>query len=132
MCILDGNKYNARCREVGEQRLEILKECEVLHNQKREPLLHSAAAKNDFHHPQARAARSSVQGQSDTLLGDRVLRRAALAITAQQDHWNCTRPQPALAFPANPVARDVRDQSIGERWVAVLCIGLFDSKSSCR
>jgi hypothetical protein len=54
VCILDGNKYNARCREVGEQRLEILEECEVLHNQKRDPLLHSSACKNDYHHPQAR------------------------------------------------------------------------------
>ena len=59
MCILDGNKYNARCREVGEQRLEILEECEVLHNQKRDPLLHSSACKNDYHLPPARF-RSSV------------------------------------------------------------------------
>ena len=56
VCILDGNKYNARCREVGEQRLEILEECEVLHNQKRDPLLHSSACKNDYHHPQACAS----------------------------------------------------------------------------
>ena len=58
VCILDGNKYNARCREVGEQRLEILEECEVLHNQKRDPLLHSSACKNDYHHPQARLCSS--------------------------------------------------------------------------
>ncbi len=29
VCILDGNKYTSRCREAGEQRLEILDECEV-------------------------------------------------------------------------------------------------------
>ena len=26
---MDGNKFNTRCREAGEQRLEILDECEV-------------------------------------------------------------------------------------------------------
>ena len=29
VCILDGNKYTSRCREMGEQRLDILDECEV-------------------------------------------------------------------------------------------------------
>lgn len=32
VCILDGNKYNTKCREAGEQRLEILDDCEVCHN----------------------------------------------------------------------------------------------------
>jgi hypothetical protein len=27
--VMDGNKFNTRCREAGEQRLEILDECEV-------------------------------------------------------------------------------------------------------
>ena len=30
VCILDGNRYNKRCREAGEQRLEILDDCEVI------------------------------------------------------------------------------------------------------
>lgn len=30
VCILDGNRYNKRCREAGEQRLDILDDCEVL------------------------------------------------------------------------------------------------------
>ena len=29
VCILDGNKYTSRCREMGEQRQDILDECEV-------------------------------------------------------------------------------------------------------
>jgi len=29
VCILDGNRYNKLCREAGEQRLDILDECEV-------------------------------------------------------------------------------------------------------
>ena len=29
VCILDGNRYNKMCREAGEQRLDILDECEV-------------------------------------------------------------------------------------------------------
>jgi hypothetical protein len=55
VCILDGNKYSTRCRETGEQRLEILDECEVLRNQKGEPLLASSIANNDASHPQASA-----------------------------------------------------------------------------
>ena len=39
LCILDGNKFNSRCREIGEQRMEVLDECEVLVNQKGEPLM---------------------------------------------------------------------------------------------
>ena len=39
LCILDGNKFNSRCREIGEQRLEVLDECEVLQKQKGEPLM---------------------------------------------------------------------------------------------
>lgn len=27
--VMDGNKFNTRCREAGEQRLDILEECEV-------------------------------------------------------------------------------------------------------
>ncbi len=42
-CILDGNKYNSRCREEGQQSWAILRDCMVLHNQRREPLLVSAA-----------------------------------------------------------------------------------------
>ncbi|KAK9803793.1 hypothetical protein WJX73_009593 [Symbiochloris irregularis] len=51
LCILDGNKYNTRVREAGEQRVEILDECEVLRNQKGDPLLIAAAANNDSQQP---------------------------------------------------------------------------------
>lgn len=49
--ILDGNKYNTRVREAGEQRVETLIDCEVLRNQKGEPLLTSAAGSNDATQP---------------------------------------------------------------------------------
>jgi hypothetical protein len=51
VCILDGNKYASRCREAGEQRSEILDECEVLRNQKGEPLLVAGSASNDATNP---------------------------------------------------------------------------------
>ncbi|KAK9803940.1 hypothetical protein WJX72_006604 [[Myrmecia] bisecta] len=50
-CILDGNKYNTRCRELGEQKLEVLSECEVLLNQKTEPLLVATGSNNDADSP---------------------------------------------------------------------------------
>ncbi|KAK9825886.1 hypothetical protein WJX81_001066 [Elliptochloris bilobata] len=50
--VMDGNKFNTRCREAGEQRLEILDECEVLLNQKGEPLLVAGSANNDAENPQ--------------------------------------------------------------------------------
>ncbi|MCJ1461803.1 hypothetical protein MMC07_000402 [Pseudocyphellaria aurata] len=59
LCILDGNKYNTRVREAGEQRIEILDECEVLSNQKGEPLLIAAAANNDATSPRLRLKFSS-------------------------------------------------------------------------
>ncbi|KAK9849495.1 hypothetical protein WJX84_011563, partial [Apatococcus fuscideae] len=49
--ILDGNKYNTRCREAGEQRSEIMDECEVLLNQKQEPLLTAGGCHNDLTAP---------------------------------------------------------------------------------
>ncbi|KAK9918510.1 hypothetical protein WJX75_004610 [Coccomyxa subellipsoidea] len=52
VCILDGNKYTSRCREAGEQRLEILDECEVMRNQRNEPLLVAGNANNDAENPQ--------------------------------------------------------------------------------
>lgn len=54
MCILDGNKYASRCREEGEQSWDILRDCMVLRNQRREPLLTSSACANDYETPQAR------------------------------------------------------------------------------
>ncbi len=53
-CILDGNKYAARCREEGEQSWDILRDCMVLRNQRREPLLTSSACANDYEAPQVR------------------------------------------------------------------------------
>ena len=38
-CIVNGNQYNTRCREEHTQRMDLLAECEVLHNQRSEPLL---------------------------------------------------------------------------------------------
>lgn len=52
LCILDGNKFNSRCREVGEQRMEILDECEVLKNQKGEPLMVAGGVANSVESPQ--------------------------------------------------------------------------------
>ncbi|DBA98922.1 hypothetical protein WJX77_006198 [Trebouxia sp. C0004] len=52
LCILDGNKYNSRCREIGEQRMEILDECEVLKNQKGEPLMVAGGVANSIESPQ--------------------------------------------------------------------------------
>ena len=52
LCILDGNKYNSRCREMGEQRMEILDECEVLKNQKGEPLMVAGGVANSIESPQ--------------------------------------------------------------------------------
>ena len=52
LCILDGNKFNSRCREIGEQRMEILDECEVLKNQKGEPLMVAGGVANSIESPQ--------------------------------------------------------------------------------
>ncbi len=52
LCILDGNKFNSRCREIGEQRMEILDECEVLKNQKGEPLMVAGGVANSNESPQ--------------------------------------------------------------------------------
>ena len=52
VCILDGNKYASRCREEGEQSWDILRDCMVLRNQRREPLLTSSACANDYETPQ--------------------------------------------------------------------------------
>lgn len=52
LCILDGNKFNSRCREMGEQRMEILDECEVLKNQKGEPLMVAGGVANSIESPQ--------------------------------------------------------------------------------
>lgn len=52
LCILDGNKFSSRCREVGEQRMEILDECEVLKNQKGEPLMVAGGITNTTETPQ--------------------------------------------------------------------------------
>jgi len=54
VCILDGNKYASRCREEGEESWDILRDCMVLRNQRREPLLTSSACANDFESPQVR------------------------------------------------------------------------------
>jgi hypothetical protein len=54
VCILDGNKYASRCREEGEQSWDILRDCMVLRNQRREPLLTSSACANDYETPQVR------------------------------------------------------------------------------
>ncbi|KAL3135970.1 PSII 6.1 kDa protein [Trebouxia sp. C0010 RCD-2024] len=52
LCILDGNKFNHRCREIGEQRVEVLDECEVLKNQKGEPLMVAGGVANSGDSPQ--------------------------------------------------------------------------------
>ena len=52
LCILDGNKFNSRCREIGEQRMEVLDECEVLKNQKGEPLMVAGGVANSIESPQ--------------------------------------------------------------------------------
>ena len=52
LCILDGNKFNSRCREMGEQRMEILDECEVLKNQKGEPLMIAGGTASSTETPQ--------------------------------------------------------------------------------
>ena len=44
LCIVNGNRYSTRCRETGEQRAELLTECEVLLNQKGDPLLVAAGS----------------------------------------------------------------------------------------
>ena len=44
LCIVNGNRYSTRCREAGEQRADLLSECEVLLNQKNEPLLAASGA----------------------------------------------------------------------------------------
>ena len=51
LCILDGNKFNSRCREMGEQ-MEILDECEVLKNQKGEPLMIAGGTASSTETPQ--------------------------------------------------------------------------------
>ena len=62
MCILDGNKYASRCREEGEQSWDILRDCMVLRNQRREPLLTSSAPANDYEAPQASDADAAAAG----------------------------------------------------------------------
>ena len=52
LCILDGNKFNSRCREIGEQRMQVLDECEVLKNQKGEPLMVAGGVANTVDSPQ--------------------------------------------------------------------------------
>lgn len=61
ICILDGNKYAGRCREEGEQSWDILRECMVLRNQRREPLLTSSQCANDYETPQVCTYHSSTR-----------------------------------------------------------------------
>jgi len=47
MCILDGNSYDAKCLEAGQEREEDLLACSILCNNKIQPLLvPSGAASN--------------------------------------------------------------------------------------
>lgn len=51
MCILDGNAYDAKCLEAGQERDEDLDACSLLVNNKTQPLLlpSGAAAHNAAH-----------------------------------------------------------------------------------
>lgn len=50
MCILDGNAYDAKCLEAGQERDEDLDACSLLVNNKTQPLLSpsGAATHNSF------------------------------------------------------------------------------------
>ena len=52
MCILDGNAYDAKCLEAGQERDEDLDACSLLVNNKMQPLLSPSGAAS--HNPQSK------------------------------------------------------------------------------
>lgn len=52
MCILDGNAYDAKCLEAGQERDEDLDACSLLVNNKMQPLLSPSGAA--AHNPQSK------------------------------------------------------------------------------
>ena len=75
MCILDGNAYDAKCLEAGQERDEDLEACSLLINNKQQALLVPSAVAS--HSPTAkvivqltvRAALSTVHTQQTSCIG---------------------------------------------------------------